>query len=320
MLPRVSQLLQHLFPLWILASAWLGYTFPKAFASGQERIPLALGVVMLGMGVTISIQEWTGLRYATRWLGVGLLAQYLVMPILALILSLTFHLPQDLIVGMILVGAAPGGTASNVITFLARADLPLSLAMTTISTLVSPILTPFWVTILAGHWIPIDPIPLFRSVVEIILFPVLLGTGIRWFFTPPRWVNEHLLPLLSMGVIAWIVGVIIALNRDKLSGTPLLYIAVLFHHSTGLALGYAFARFFRAPKKQARTIAIEVGIQNSGLSVALATRHFNPIAALPGALFSVIQNLVGPLVALYFRHRPVPEEGQDPGGLPTPSP
>lgn len=300
----LSRLLQNLFPLWVLLGAALGYIFPAYFSAGARRIPLALGVVMLGMGITISREEWKKLCYTWKLVGIGIALQYLLMPLLAFLLCSLFRFPTELNLGMILVGSAPGGTASNVITYLARADLPLSIVMTTVSTLLSPILTPFWITILAGQWVPIDPIPLFLSVVEIILIPIILGIGIRSIFTPPPWINDQLLPLLSMAIIAWIVAVIVALNHTQIANLSLLYAAVLLHHGGGLLLGYLMSRTLRVPINPSRTIAIEVGIQNSGLAVALATQHFQPLAALPGALFSLFQNLVGPLVAIYFRNHP----------------
>jgi BASS family bile acid:Na+ symporter len=309
---RWSRFLQNLFPLWVLIGGALGYLFPQELKPLGNKIPLMLGVVMLGMGVTIPFEQWRGLTRSTRALVVGISLQYLVMPLLAFLLSLIFRLSPELSLGMILVGAAPGGTASNVITYLARADLPLSIAMTTATTLLSPIFTPLWVYILAGHWIPVNPIPLFFSVLEIVLIPVLLGVAIRSLFPPPGWVNEHLLPLLSMGVIAFIVAVIVAINRLELSTLLTLLLPVLFHHILGLTLGYTLPRLGKVSPLKARTIAFEIGIQNSGLSVALATKHFQPVSALPGALFSVIQNLVGPLLALYFRAHPPSQEPSPP--------
>jgi len=201
------------------------------------------------------------------------------------------------------VGACPGGTASNVVVFLARGDVALSVAMTTASTLLSPVMTPLWVWLLGSAWVSIHPVPLFWTVIQIVLIPVILGTVIRRFWTPDRWILEGVLPIFSIAVIAWIVGVIVALEHTRIGSAGVVLIAVIAHNAVGLILGYLSGRQANLSVSRRRTVSIEVGMQNSGLAVALAVAHFGPLAAVPGAVFSVWHNVTGPLLAAIWRRR-----------------
>ncbi len=296
--------LQDGFVLWVLAGALWGLWEPETAAAGKPWIPSLLALVMLCMGLTLTPADLAGLRRAGRPVAVGVALQYLVMPLTAWLLALAFGLPRELAVGLILVGAAPGGTASNVVTWLARGDVPLSVAMTTASTLLSPLMTPLWVWLLASAWMPVHPIPLLLAVARIVLLPVLAGVAIRAFWNPGRLVLHGLLPLLSMLVIAWIVGVVTGLNHERLAsvGAPVLAVVALLN-AAGLMLGWLGAKHAGQPPARRRTVAIEVGMQNSGLAVALATAHFGPLAALPGAVFSIWHNITGPLLAGLWRRR-----------------
>ncbi len=294
--------LQDGFVLWVLLGALWGLWQPEAAAAGRPWIPTLLSLVMLGMGLTLTPTDLAGLRHAGRPVAVGVCLQYLVMPLAAWALALAFGLPRELAVGLILVGAAPGGTASNVVTWLARGDVALSVAMTTASTLLSPVFTPLWVWLLASAWMPVHPGPLFLAVVRIVLAPVLIGVAIRAFWKPAPWVLNGALPLFSMFIIAWIVGVVTGLNHTQLAQTGAAVLAVVaLLNATGLFLGWLGAKHAGQPPVRRRTVAIEVGMQNSGLAVALATAHFGPLAALPGAIFSIWHNVTGPLLASIWR-------------------
>ena len=298
---RWLRLAQDGFVLWVLLGAGWGYAFPDAAAPGRDWIPEALAVVMLGMGLTLAPDDVRSLRHAGRPALAGVVLQYLVMPLSAAAVAWALRLPPELAVGLVLVGAAPGGTASNVVTFLARGDVALSVAMTTVSTVLSPLLTPLWVGVLASAWVPVDPVPLVVTVAKVVLIPVVAGVVLRRLWTPATWLLSGALPLVSMGAIAWIVGVIVALNRDRLGAAPSVLAAVVSLNALGLALGYGAARALKLPVRARRTVAIEVGMQNSGLAVALAVAHFGPLAAVPGALFSVWHNVTGPLLASLWR-------------------
>ena len=263
-----------------------------------------LAAVMLGMGLTLRPADLTALKTAGRPVVIGVCLQFLVMPLTAWLLALAFSLPHALAVGLILVGAAPGGTASNVVTYLARGDVALSVAMTTASTLLAPLLTPLWIWLLASTWLPIEPLPLFLTVIKIVLAPVLIGIAIRAFWTPGNQILQGVLPLFSMLMIAWIVGVITGLDHAQLAtaGASIFTVVILLN-ATGLCLGYLGAKRAGQNLQRRRTVAIEVGMQNSGLAVALAVTHFSALAALPGAMFSIWHNVSGPLMASIWRRK-----------------
>ncbi|MDH5525703.1 MAG: bile acid:sodium symporter family protein [Nitrospirota bacterium] len=303
-LARWAGYAQDGFVIWVVLGAAWGYAWPEAAAPGKGWIPEALAVVMLGMGLTLRPSDVAALRHAGRAVLTGIGLQFLVMPLAAWGVARTLGLPPELAVGLLLVGAAPGGTASNVVAFLARGDVALSVTMTTASTLLAPLLTPLWVGVLAATWIDIDPLLLALTVAKIVLAPVAAGVLLRRWWTPAPWLPERLLPLLSMAAIVWIVGVITALNHDRLGVAPLVLLAVVLVNATGLALGYAGARAAGLPERARRTVALEVGMQNSGLAVALAVVHFGPLAAIPGALFSIWHNISGPLLAVVWRRNP----------------
>ena len=304
--PRVPlwlRLIQDTFLIWVLAGAWWGYVAPDAAAAGSSWIPEGLAAIMLGMGLTLTAEDFKKLRSASTPLVLGVGLQYFIMPLAAWIAAVALELPPPLAVGLILVGACPGGTASNVVTFLARGDVALSVGMTTASTLISPIMTPLWVWLLASMWLPIDPVPLFWTVVKVVLIPVILGSIIRRFWSPRMWFMEGVLPLFSMAVIAWIVGAIVGLNHDRLAFSGAVVAAVALHNAVGLLSGYLGARQIQLSEPRRRSVAIEVGMQNSGLAVALSVAHLDPIAAIPGAVFSVWHNVTGPLLAGIWRRR-----------------
>ncbi|BAZ00404.1 Na+-dependent transporter-like protein [Tolypothrix tenuis PCC 7101] len=298
---RLIKVSQDLFFVWVLIGAISGYLFPKITASGSGNISIALGVVMLGMGLTITLEQLKSLRHAGKALIVGVFLQFTIMPLLGWFAATVLKLPPMLALGVILVGASPGGTASEVITFLARGDVSLSVALTTASTLISPIMTPAWIWLLSANWVEIQPLSLIMTTVQFVLLPVLIGIVIRYFWTPSKLVMEGILPLVSMFAIVWIIATVVGLNHERLLIMPIVIIAVIFHNVFGLILGYMGAAITGQPKPICRTISIEVGMQNSGLAVALAIAHFDPVAAIPGAIFSVCHNLTGSLIAAIWR-------------------
>lgn len=298
---RLIKVSQDLFFVWVLIGAISGYLFPKITASGSGNISIALGVVMLGMGLTITLEQIKSLRHAGKALILGVFLQFTIMPLLGWFAATVLQLPPMLALGVILVGASPGGTASEVITFLARGDVSLSVALTTASTLISPIMTPAWIWLLSSNWVEIQPLSLIMTTVQFVLLPVLIGIVIRYFWTPSKLLMEGILPLVSMFAIVWIIATVVGLNHERLLIVPIVIIAVIFHNVFGLILGYMGAAITGQPKPICRTISIEVGMQNSGLAVALAIAHFDPVAAIPGAIFSVCHNLTGSLIAAIWR-------------------
>ena len=300
-IPSWLRLVQDGFLVWVVLGAAWGWFMPGPAASGKLWIPEALAAVMLGMGLTLTHRDVLALRHGGRTLLLGVALQYVVMPLGAWGIAMFLGLPKLLALGVILVGACPGGTASNVVAYLARGDVALSVGMTTVSTLLSPLLTPLWIWILASTWLAIDPLPLLWTVTKIVLLPVVVGILLRRVWQPSPWFFEGVLPLVSMFIIAWIVGVIVGLNHGQRHVAGLVVLAVVVHNALGLTLGYWGSRLRKLPLRRCRTVALEVGMQNSGLAVALAVAHFGPVAAVPGAVFSVWHNVTGPLLASIWR-------------------
>ncbi|WP_306369545.1 bile acid:sodium symporter family protein [Nocardiopsis sp. CC223A] len=297
------------FALLVLGGAVLGLLLPAAAAPITPYIPLLLGVIMFGMGLTMRPADFAIVARHPRAVLFGVLAQYTVMPVLGWGIAHLLGLPPMLVVGMILVGASPGGTASNVIVYLARGDVALSVAMTSVSTLAAPFLTPLLVLGLAGSTLPVAAGDLFLSILQIVLGPVIAGLLLR--MAAPDLVERLLpaLPLISVTGIVIVVAGIVGANADAVLGTGLLLaLAVILHNGLGLGLGYLVGVAGRLPESARRAVGIEVGMQNSGLAVALATAHFSPLAALPGALFSVWHNLSGSALATYWARRAPKDE------------
>lgn len=305
-LRRLSVVLTRFMGVIIIAFSALALWQPWIFSWGAPHISAMLGIIMLGMGMTLHWQDFSHVLRHPRDLGLGLVVQFGCMPLLAFALCHVFALPPELAMGMILVGTAPGGTASNVLTFIARGDVAFSVAMTAAATLVSLLLTPPLTWLLGGVWVPVDMGGLFWSIVKIVLVPVLLGLLLHHF---QRGLVDRLMPFLPLAsalVITLVIAGIIAVNAQNiLSAGPAIFAAVIAHNLLGLAVGWFAACRLRFAPPRRRALAIEIGTQNSGLATALALAHFTPAAAIAGALFSVWQNISGALLSNFWATRPV---------------
>ena len=262
-----------------------------------------LGVIMFGMGLTLSPQDFRIVFSRPKDIIIGCLAQFTVMPLLALGLSWVFALPKELALGVILVGCCPGGTASNVITYLAKGDLALSVGMTATSTLLAPLLTPLLVWLLAGTMVEVDTIGMLLSIVYVVIAPIVVGLIFQRYL--PKFTKSTVpyLPAFSSIVIAFVVGIVVSHNADRLLvGGMIVVLVVMLHNLCGLSLGYIIGRLLGLADSKKRAISIEVGMQNSGLASSLATLHFAayPLATIPGAIFSVWHNISGALVARIY--------------------
>ncbi|EIC21318.1 bile acid:sodium symporter family protein [Thiorhodovibrio frisius] len=299
--------LTTLFPLWALLGALLAWWLPGLFAPGKPLIVPLLSLVMLGMGLTL---DWR--QFATVWsrrsvvvLGVSL--QFLIMPLAAWAIAIGLRLPPELAVGMVLLGASPGGTASNLICYLARGDVALSITLTSVSTLLAILATPALTLAYAGQQVPVPAAAMLISMLKVVLAPVAIGVAINTWLGRRLTRAKAAFPVISMLAIVIIIAIVVALNRDQIAQTgALLMLAVMLHNGFGLLGGYWLARWLTHDERTARTLAIEVGMQNSGLAVALASQYFSAAAALPGAIFSVWHNLSGSLLAAAWAHRPIP--------------
>ena len=259
---------------------------------------------MFGMGLTLNLKDFKIVFSRPKDILIGCLAQFTIMPLLAWALSRLFQLDEALALGVVLVGCCPGGTASNVITYLAKGDLALSVGMTGISTLLAPFLTPLLTWALAGKTVNVDVASMFLSILWVVIVPIVGGIVVKYIW--PRFTEKatDYLPAFSSIAIASIVAIIIAANADKLlTGGLIIVLVVMLHNVFGLCLGYLIGRLLRLAEPKKRAISIEVGMQNSGLASSLATIHFAayPLASIPGAIFSVWHNLSGAAVAYLYR-------------------
>ncbi len=292
----------------VLLSALLALVFPGAFIGISPKVinPM-LGLIMFGMGMSLRIEDFKMVFSRPRDITVGCVAQFTVMPLLAWGLSRLFALDDALTVGVMLVGCCPGGTASNVITYLAKGDLALSVGMTATSTVLAPLLTPLLVWLLVGQTVNVDVAGMLLSILWVVILPIVAGLLVKWLW--PRFSQQATayLPAVSSLTICAIVLIIIAANASKLlAGGMVIILVVVLHNLCGLSLGYLIGVLLHLPSAKRKAISIEVGMQNSGLASSLATLHFAafPMASIPGALFSVWHNISGAIIArLYSRER-----------------
>lgn len=264
-----------------------------------------LGVIMFGMGLTLSPHDFKVVLSRPKDILIGCLAQFTVMPLLAWLLAWCFSLPKELALGVILVGCCPGGTASNVITYLAKGDLALSVGMTATSTLLAPLLTPLLVWLMAGTMVDVDTVGMLKSIVYVVIAPIAIGLLCQRFL--PRMTKSvtPYLPAFSSLAIAITVGIVVSHNADRLMlGGMIVVLVVMIHNLSGLVLGFAIGRLLRLSRPKSVALSIEVGMQNSGLASSLAVLHFAafPLATIPGAVFSVWHNISGALAAKLFGH------------------
>lgn len=298
---KLTQFVSKTFALWVLLFAFLAFVSPEAFLEIRGYIPYLLGIVMFGMGITLTFNDFSEVVKHPKSVIVGVVGQFVIMPAIAFALAKLFVLPTDLAIGVILVGACPGGTSSNVMTYLAKGNTALSVACTTISTLLAPLLTPVIFYVLASQWIDIDASAMFASVLKMVLFPIFLGLVIRALFKKQMAQISQTMPLVSVIAIVLILAAVVAGSKDKIIDSGLLIFGVVvLHNCLGYLVGFIAAKALRLNNYDSKAIAIEVGMQNSGLGAALATAHFNPIAAVPSAVFSFWHNVSGPILANYF--------------------
>lgn len=299
---RAARVAVTVFPLLVIAGAALGFLAPGPSAQLVPYVNLLLGIIMFGMGLTLTVPDFALVARRPLPVLLGVVAQYVIMPLVGLGVSVALGLSPELTAGVILVGCAPGGTSSNVISYLAKADTALSVTMTSISTLLAPLLTPLLTLWLAGQYMPVDGASMAWSIVQIVLLPVIAGLVIRLLLA--RWVARILpvLPWLSVVAISLVVVAVVGNSADQvIAAGGMVLLAVVLHNGIGYALGYGVARALRVPVRSARTVSVEVGMQNSGLAAGLAAQYFSPVAALPGAVFSIWHNLSGALLAAVYR-------------------
>ncbi|MBR4643216.1 MAG: bile acid:sodium symporter family protein [Selenomonadaceae bacterium] len=288
----------------VILVAIVALILPASFKWTVPQITMLLGVIMFGMGMTLRVEDFKEIFKRPRDVLIGLLAQFTIMPFLAYVLTKIFQLPPELAAGVILVGTCPGGTASNVMTYLAKGDLALSVSITMSSTILAPLVTPLLTWLLAGAWIEVSLSAMMLSIVKVVIAPIFLGIIVNHFFGEFVKRVIKILPLVSIVAILLILGGVVAVNAEKILQTGLLLMSVVvLHNLCGYALGFCAAKIFNMNVAKTKAVSIEVGMQNSGLAVSLAMIHFGAAAAIPGALFSVWHNISGSIAANYLAQK-----------------
>ena len=307
---RIFKAIEKYFFIIILLAVAISLVYPNSFKwvlsnyNGINILNLLLGIVLFTMGTTLKVDDFVNVFKNPKEISVGLSAQYIVMPVLAFALAKLFSLDAGLTVGLILVGTVPGGTASDVITFLAKGDVALSVSLTAVSTVISPILTPLITLFLIGNQIHFNPIDMFISIIEIVIIPIILGLILNYKFPEFCEKLKDYLPAISSIVICLIVAGVIGANKQAiLTSSSIIMLVIILQYFLAMFLGFGFGYLAGMDKKQIITVAIELAFQNSGLSTGLAKTHFPSLsqATVPGALYSVWQNFAGSILAYVFR-------------------
>ncbi len=306
----------NLYPVWLASGALISLWHPPAFAwFTGPWITWALSTVMLGMGFTLTLDDFKRLARAPGSLALGFLAHYSIMPLTGWMLVHLLKLEAGLAVGLILVASCPSGAASNVVSFLAKADVALAVSVTLTSTLFAFLMTPLWCQVLAGHSVPVDAVGLCLSTLQVVVMPVVLGVLCNWKF--PRTVARlsRFGPAVSVVALVLITCGIVSQNATAvIANAGKLAVATLLLHVLGFALGYGVSRLLRRPLLTARTVSIEVGMQNGGMAAMLARKNFptQPLAAVPAVFSGLMQNLVGSIMAAWWRRHPVTDTTSHP--------
>ncbi|KAA8680129.1 bile acid:sodium symporter family protein [Clostridium sp. HV4-5-A1G] len=306
---KLGKVLNRYFSVLIIAVAVIGLLQPKTFLWIVPDISVFLGVIMFGMGITLKKEDFKEVFTRPKDVFIGVAAHYCIMPCVAYILCLILKLPKELAVGVILVGCCPSGTASNVMCYIGRGDLALSICIGAVSTILAPFLMPILILLLAGKWISIPIMGLFMEIVKIVIVPILLGVIVNCIFGEKTQKAVKALPIVSTICIALLVGGVISANSKKLLTTAAIAIgAVILHNLFGFLFGYLAGKVLGMNESKRRAVSFEVGMQNSGLGVTLAMSFFSPAAAIPAAIFSVWHNISGSALAAFWSSKEIDDK------------
>jgi bile acid:Na+ symporter, BASS family len=290
--------------LWVVIVALAGYFFPQILVPLNPYKDWLFAFTMLGIGMVLSPKDIQSLWKKPVPVLLGSAAQFVIMPLLAFIVAKMLNLPAELAAGLILAGAVPDAMAAGVVSYLAEADVAFSVSLTTLTTIVSPVVTPALTKCFAGQYVQVDFLPMFLSIIEIVIVPLAVGFLVKRRFTSAIEKFEPVFPAFSTVFIAFICGLVVALNQEKLTQlTYKIFLAVVLLNAGGLILGYAAGKLFRFNVKYCRTLAIGVAMQNAGLGVVLALNHLPKEAAIPNALFATWCIITASLLARFWTRR-----------------
>ena len=298
--------LTRLFPLWTVLVAALAYLSPASFKPIAPFVALLLALIMFAMGVSLRVADFRRVVVRPGPVIAGLGLHYLIMPLAAFLIAKALAMPPEIATGMILVGSVASGTASTVMVYLSGGDVALSVTISAFSTVVGVVATPLLTRLYVSADIAVDTVGLLTSIVEIVALPVALGLLVNHLAHRAVRVVEPVLPLVSMAAILAIIGAVVGGAQTSIASVgPLVMVGVVLHNGVGLLGGYWGGRLLGYDESICRTLALEVGMQNSGLAATLGIKYFTPLAALPGAIFSVWHNVSGSLLAGFWAGRPV---------------
>lgn len=295
----------NLYPVWLVGTAAIAFWKPDTMLwfSGQW-IVWALSLSMLGMGFTLSVDDFRGLLRMPGAVTLGFVCQYTLMPLVGWLVGWMLRLEPGFAVGLILVASCPGGMASNMITFLAGANVALSVVLTMVSTLLAFIFTPLWTSLLAGQYVPVDALGLCLSTLQAVVAPVVIGVLCNWLFPKTVAKIARFGPPVAVVALSLITGGIVAASAPQIAANfGTLVLAAFLVHVFGFVLGYVVPKVLRYPEPVARTVSIEVGMQNGGMAAMLAKQHFTAMVAVPAVFSGVMQNILGGLLASWWRAR-----------------
>ena len=309
-LEKIAAVVSKFMALIVIAVAALALFVPQSCSwIKTSSVNWLLAVVMFGMGLTLTPNDFKIVFSRPLDIVIGFLSQFILMPLIAFLLIKIFQLPVELAVGVMLVGTCPGGTSSNVMSYMAKGDVPLSVGMTAVSTIFAPLLTPFLTWFYLRESVDVNAVAMFLSIVKVVLVPILLGIVVNMFASKFAQAASKVFPLISTLAIVAIVAAVVAANSAKLLSitTPVIFIVVILHNLCGYAAGYGVGKLLKRGETKSRTLAIEVGMQNSGLATGLSIAHFAqyPLASIPGAVFSTWHNISGAILANFWaNHAP----------------
>lgn len=306
------------FTVWVFAAVSLAMYYPalisdvRGFNTERLIVPL-IQIIMFGMGTSMSIQDFAGVVKMPKGVFVGLICQFSIMPVLGISLALAFQFPAEIAAGVVLIGSSPSGVASNVMAFLAKGNLALSVTLTAVGTLLAPVMTPFLMQTFAGQFVPIDFVSMMISIIKMVIIPIAAGLAFNHIFRgKAEWLHRSM-PVVSMIGIIVIIAVITAAGRDNLMTIGLLLVLVaIIHNAAGYFFGYWGCRLFRMNKRDSRTIALEVGMQNGGMASGIAVELGRAATmGLAPAVFGPWMNISGSFLANWWRDRSTGEEEEE---------
>lgn len=292
------------FSLWIILGVIAAYLNPEPFKPLSKYVSYCIMAVMLSMGLTVSVSDFKLVLSRPKDVFWGIVLRYMIMPFVAFGLTKLLDLPPVLAAGLILVGCCPSGVASNVMTFLAKGDTALSITVSSINTIIAPFITPFMFVFLVGSIVPVDAMAILLDILKIVLIPVILGAGIRAYASDFVEKIMPIIPIVSVIAIFVTTSSGFALSAGSLANVAwIAFVAVVMHNIIGLTTGYWAARGVGMPHFKAKSLSFEIGMENGGLAMALALAHLAPLAFIPAAIFNLVHNLTGPMLASYWREK-----------------